>query len=354
MSKRTNSHTISHAENIFSGDAWQAGAEDSGRGIPRASLVQVDLGTPEVGDPNGVCESQNIGAAGNLSLNGADANSAGTVATFDVPRGVVVDSGGADSATLTIYGTDKYGVPIQEDIVLNGATAVFGLKAFKTITRVAASAQISNSAFVGDSDILGLPFRLENVADVVVINEDDNNLFGVVAQTAADPNAITGLVPESQNSQALTINSNNGAPNEIIADCRSPITAVGGSGASTQQETDINALFVLADANFDDLATLVNELTVESTDYKDTLDKIIADVLSIRNEVVKLVADSVAVDVGTLVKADATVTATATTGDVRGTYDPTTVLDGSKVIKLLLKPKGRNTRNAYGSVQYRA
>jgi hypothetical protein len=40
--------------------------------------------------------------------------------------------------------------------------------------------------------------------------------------------------------------------------------------------------------------------------------------------------DSFAIDAGTLVKADQTNPATATTGDVRGTFDPTTALDGIK------------------------
>lgn len=58
-----------------------------------------------------------------------------------------------------------------------------------------------------------------------------------------------------------------------------------------------------------------------------------------------------AVDTGTHVVADATSPATATTGDVRGTFDPSTTLNGSTEIQILLHvPASDNT--AYGVAQY--
>ena len=110
-------------------------------------------------DADGICAQQTLGAAGDASLNGALA-SGGTV-TLDVPRNVVVDAAGAATAVLTIYGTDAYGISMSEAITLNGTTAVAGKKAFKTITRVAASAAATDF-FVGTGDVFGLPFRADS------------------------------------------------------------------------------------------------------------------------------------------------------------------------------------------------
>lgn len=131
----------------------------------RSDVFVINLGTPDALDDNGICEAQNIAAAGDLTINGALAS--GGVVTLDVPRNVIADSGGADTAVLTVYGTDEYGNAMSEAITLNGTTAVAGKKAFKKITRVAASAAISNSAFLGTGDVLGLPVFLPHVGCIL-------------------------------------------------------------------------------------------------------------------------------------------------------------------------------------------
>lgn len=107
-------------------------------------------------DADGICAQQTLAAAGNALLNGALA-SGGTV-TLDVPRNVIVDAAGAATAVLTVTGTDAYGIPMSEAITLNGVTAVAGKKAFKTITRIAASIAATDF-FVGTGDVFGLPIR---------------------------------------------------------------------------------------------------------------------------------------------------------------------------------------------------
>ncbi len=352
MSKRVNSHTLSHAENIFSGNAYQAGAEGNGRGIPRASLVQVDLGTPEVADVNGLF-AEDSGAGGpfpfDLTIDGALESPVGSgVAVFDVPRGVQIVGDGTNSAAITFYGTDKYGVEISEEVTMNNSTIVYGKKAFKTITRVACDADTTGVCTAGDSDILGLPFRLENVADIVVIDENDNNLYQVTGVTAAAA-ALTAVALAAVGGEALTENSFDTTPDAVIADCRGPISDSSGNSAKA---ADINALFVLVDSNFADVADQLNKINVNQDDTKAEFDKLILDVAAQKDELDKLITDVGAVDSGTLVKADATA-ATDATGDVRGTYDPTMVLDGSKTLKLTYKPQGRNSRTAYGVEQFR-
>jgi len=127
-------------------------------GAVGSSVYFINLGSPATIDADGICASQSRTGAGALTIDGALAS--GGKCTLDVPRNVVVDSGGADTAVITVTGTDVYGQTMSEAITLNGATAVSGVKAFKTITAVSASATISNGFFMGPGDVLGLPVFL--------------------------------------------------------------------------------------------------------------------------------------------------------------------------------------------------
>lgn len=200
-----------------SGNTWPAGAayvlelqsqgrEDyrdpaTGRAIKtlratRASTFLINLGAPDTLDADGVCASQNRTGAGALVLDGALV--AGGVATFDVPRNVTVVSGGADTAVVTVTGTDEYGVTMSEAITLNGNTTVQGKKAFKTVTAVATSATTSNGVLVGTGDILGLPVFLGSLGHVLREMEDGTlpTLGTVVAgvQTSGGSTTTTGDV----------------------------------------------------------------------------------------------------------------------------------------------------------------
>ncbi len=133
------------------------------------TLALIELGSPLTLDADGVCESQNRTGAGSLLINGAlsDGDLATSVATFDVPRNVIADSGGADTAVITVTGTDEYGEVVVEAITLNGATAVAGKKAFKTITSVESDGTVTNGMFLGTGDVLGLPIFLPSAAYVL-------------------------------------------------------------------------------------------------------------------------------------------------------------------------------------------
>ncbi len=140
----------------------------------KGNTVLISLGAPDTIDADGIAASQNRTGAGALLVNGALAASG--VATLDVPRNVVVDSGGADTAVITVTGTDVYGKSLSEAITLNGATAVAGKKAFKTITALASDATIANGFFAGPGDVLGLPVFVPAAGFIVNELED-----GIVA-----------------------------------------------------------------------------------------------------------------------------------------------------------------------------
>lgn len=161
------------------------------KAVPGVSVLTpflINLGAPAALVTNGVAQAQNLGAAGALTLNGSLVSNA--VAVFDVPRNVVIDSGGADTAVLTITGTDLYGQTMVESITLNGTTAVAGKKAFKTVTGITSSAAIANGAFVGTGDVLGLPVHLPTAGYVNAELEDG-------ATVGSAGTFVAGLAPNT-------------------------------------------------------------------------------------------------------------------------------------------------------------
>jgi hypothetical protein len=107
-----------------------------------------------------VCAAQAVAAAGNATINGTSATSG--VATFNCARNVSIVSSSASDAdqTVTVTGTDIWGQAQTSLLTINGTTTVNGLKAFKTITRVAVSAVFVGNLSVGMGDTFGLPYRV--------------------------------------------------------------------------------------------------------------------------------------------------------------------------------------------------
>ncbi|MEM6624460.1 MAG: hypothetical protein AAF674_19730 [Pseudomonadota bacterium] len=162
--------------------------------IRTMQAVEIDLGSPVAADPDGICLAQSASGAHTLTVNGALAING--VVTLDVPRNVVVDSGGADTASITVTGTDAAGNAMSETITLNGATAASGAKAFKTITSVTSNGTIANGAFVGTGNVLGLPVFLARPIDVLQELEDGAAATAgtLVAGDVATATATTGDV----------------------------------------------------------------------------------------------------------------------------------------------------------------
>lgn len=154
-----------------------------------ANVFVVDLGAPATADADGVCASQAITALAGGTINGALA--AGGVATFDVPRNVVAAWTG--TAVVTVTGTDVNGETVVESS--GSGTSLAGKKAFKTITEVATSADIT-SATVGTGDVFGLPCRLPDTGYIIKELQDGAAATAgtAVAGIAAKSTATTGDV----------------------------------------------------------------------------------------------------------------------------------------------------------------
>lgn len=130
----------------------------------RLQMVLVNLGAPVTADDDGICAAQAIAGAANALLNGALA--ANSAVSLDVPRSLTMKSSNAGDTTqtVTVTGTDEYGVTVLERATLNGTNVVNFKKAFKTVSQVAVSAVMVGNLTLGTNDVLGLPHFLEKAA----------------------------------------------------------------------------------------------------------------------------------------------------------------------------------------------
>lgn len=175
--------------NILGDDDGQIETDNTLDGVSLTNLVTLNLGAPVGADANGVCASQAITAAGTGTINGALATAG--VATFDVPRNVVAAWTG--TAVLTVTGTDQYGDVVVESSA--SGTSFAGKKAFKTITSVDVSADVTG-ATVGTGDVFGLPVQLPGTGFVILELQGGNTASAgtIVAADSAKATATTGDV----------------------------------------------------------------------------------------------------------------------------------------------------------------
>jgi hypothetical protein len=151
------------------------GGAEAPAGVNRAVILtplRINLGAPITADVDGVSVVQLVGAAGNLTITGAQAT--GGVATLDVPRNVTLTAATTNHSarTFTVTGTDEYGAALVETIAGPNANTVAGVKAFKTVTQVAVDGAIAtNGVSVGFGDLLGLPVFVDAVS--MLIDRED-------------------------------------------------------------------------------------------------------------------------------------------------------------------------------------
>lgn len=114
--------------------------------------ITVTAGPLATADDDGVAQNQTPGAAGNLTLNGALVS--GGVATFDVPRRVLLTTAADESGkTVTVTGTDRSGQTQTETLTGPNATTGYTVKDFKTVTQVAVSAAFTGNIKVGTNGV---------------------------------------------------------------------------------------------------------------------------------------------------------------------------------------------------------
>jgi hypothetical protein len=184
----TTIHHISHADALMRGTAYyEKYHKDSligKRGAPIPAIVAIEFGAVDVLDADGICVNVTSSDAKTLSATGALVS--GGVATLDVARCLSITSTANESAlTFTLTGTDDYGEALVETLAGPNNTTVYSQKAFKTVTSVAVSGNItSNAVDVGTSKILGLPFR-GGSGKLIALTVDGNTSTAAITYTSA-------------------------------------------------------------------------------------------------------------------------------------------------------------------------
>lgn len=306
-----------------------------------SSVYVINLGSPDVADPNGVAESQSVGEGEAFELDGALV--VGGEAVFDQPRNVV--AAWTTTSVLTITGKDEYGNTVVETSASGAAHT--GKKAFKRITSVTSSVAIT-SATVGTGDVLGLPVYIANEAQVLGemldgallpreagISRMDTMLKSLggsatvytAAPVAGSLTRIDTVMQDSIAGADITIK-----PVVAGATQADLILSMSGSGGGVMDSLTMASATVTA-------LGVVN-LAVSggsSTDPTDVLFALTYEPDNLFN--------------GTIV-AGVTTTPTATTGDVRGTYDPALACDGATNFQLLVSLPDVTAPRVYGVSQY--
>lgn len=309
----------------------------------RTDAILVNMGAPDAADADGAVASQACTAASGLAtgINGALAS--GGVATFDVPRNIVAAWTG--TAVLTVTGTDAYGSTMVESSA--SGTSHTGAKAFKTVTDVSVSADVTGLT-IGTGDVLGLPFFLAQKGEILqkVIDGkhygimDGENVFlqDRMLEAAVDAGTAHNIVSPVA-----------GRIKKLTTICQSAVTT---GGAIT---VEVNTVAV------DGLSLTIADAAAEGEVDSDTptADHATAVVaVGDRIEIIPAAAFNASADIyfileiepedGEFVVGDTT-TPSATTGDVRGTWAPEITPDGSTDMQLLVVLGDANYK---GATQY--
>lgn len=121
-----------------------------------------------------------VSAAGDLFLTGDNSVTFnnGNFVQFDWPRVVALHIQGAiatPGTRVTIFGTDWYGVPLQNTYIVSaiGNYPGFAAKAFYTVNRVHISAALPAGSRIslGASEVFGLPYAVDT-QDIVAVSWD--------------------------------------------------------------------------------------------------------------------------------------------------------------------------------------
>jgi len=222
----TTRHTITHADEIYAGNAFKAGySPDGRRGIKMTHLYAHEFlstaGVPAIaGDPDGFAciiptdvTAWTISGANLLPLmSGPLVSSVGaTIANLDVPRNIRWSSCNAVTAKyLRIQGRDVYGEPMAESIRGLGAGVVAsGKRCFKIIDSIT----VTHGGFAGASIIiigtgnkLGLPFHLADKGKLLSVSIEG---YSFVPTGATAESIYTVAIGASA---ATTMTSSGGQP----------------------------------------------------------------------------------------------------------------------------------------------
>lgn len=173
----TTRHTISHADELYRGNAYLDGySPDGRRGVLMSHLhnhrfLSTAGASPSAGGGNEIFSAYAtpslLSASGGnwiSAATGTIATAGSTVINFDIPRNIQIKTCDTTALKIKIHGRDVYGQPMAETIITATADAfASGQRCFKYIDKIYATAgMVANALSIGYGNRLGLPFHLQS------------------------------------------------------------------------------------------------------------------------------------------------------------------------------------------------
>lgn len=226
----TTRHTISHADELYAGDAFLGGdSPDGRRGLPITHIYVREYGAVAALDNDGIMSAsaapsdviatfavgQNLLdstlCTGALALVTANA----TVITLDVPRNITYLCTTAGSGKpLIIEGRDEYNQTMVERITPTADDAYSsGLKAFKYIDKMYTTAACTVGMCIGTGKRLGLPYHLSSKGRFLAYYVDGMTPSGGATEVVL----VTGLELSTEASSSENNPDVRGTFNPVIA-----------------------------------------------------------------------------------------------------------------------------------------
>jgi len=302
--------------------------------IKRADLHLIDLGSPAATDADGILND----ASATDSAQSYD--SGDFVATFtgtlDVPRNLTATGTAGSNHVITVTGTDVFGATLKESLTLNGTNVIAGKKAFKTLTGIAVAAGAAGDTFdLGWGDVLGLPAYLPHTSHIFGELVDGVNVVKPTKVYVQD-HMLEAAVDAGTSLELFSPVAGNITRVSTVA--RGTITTGGAITVEVNTVAVDGLSVVVADgaaAGDYDTDTPTAGHATTAVAVGDRIEIIPAAGFNASADIFVIVEIEVASASGTAV-AGVTSAATATTGDVRGTYDPADACDGAKAFNLLV------------------
>jgi hypothetical protein len=153
---------------------WKRQAQSDVAGIKNSlqSVVKYDPGAMAAADTNYYVESANMKVGAYTLAHTSPARGA---------RNITVTQTAVDAedtnGTILVTGTDLAGATITETITPNAGATVAGTKAFKTVTSIVGAGWVigggNDTIIVGFGDVIGLPDKLSDTAQVVAASKNN-------------------------------------------------------------------------------------------------------------------------------------------------------------------------------------
>jgi len=339
-----------HLERVGQNDRNPDNLAEMADNMVLAPAVLISLGAPDVADADGFCASQNLTSAGvfSSSVTAAAAIAAAALGgTADVPRNVVAAWTG--TAVLTVTGKDVYGATLVESS--GSGTSFTGKKAFKTVTDISVSGNVT-SLTVGTGDVLGLPVRVAKVGQVLAEFQDGVQLSQVGNRCYLSGKMLEAAVDAGTSYELVSPVAGNIVRLSTI--CLDTITT-GGAITVEVNTVAVNGLSVV----------VADSSTTGDVDTDTATPQHASTVVAVgdRIEIIPAAAFNASTDLTFVLEIECTKslngtfvaavdsTATATTGDVRGTYDPPVACDGAigwSLLTILPDPRDKGVSQYAG------